>query len=99
MIEMKQVNRFFILASAAALVACATAPAPAPGTPAAPAGYYTKAVGSQQLFCRNDLITGSRVEREGEKCYTADELKAMQDANQAAVNGSLSAQHGTQSVQ
>jgi predicted transglutaminase-like cysteine proteinase len=96
---MKQVNRFFILASAAALVACATAPAPAPGTPAAPAGYYTKLVAGQQMFCRNDLITGSRVEREGEKCYTADELKALQDANAAAINGSLSTQHGTQSVQ
>jgi hypothetical protein len=95
---MRQVNRFFILASAGALVACATSPAPGSGVPA-PAGYYTKTVEGQQLFCRNDLKLGSRVEREGEKCYTADELKQMQDANQAAVNGSLSTQHGNGSVQ
>jgi hypothetical protein len=96
---MKQVNCFFILASAAALEACAMSPAPAPGRPVAPTGYYTKMVAGQQMSCRNDLKLGSRVEREGEKCYTADELKAMQDADAAAANGSLSRQHGSQSVQ
>jgi hypothetical protein len=95
---MKSVNRFFILTGATALVACATAPAPAPGPPA-PTGYYSKVVEGQQMFCRNDLKLGSRVEREGEKCYTPDELKDLQNANQAAVNGSLSTQHGNQSVQ
>ncbi|HTB67470.1 MAG TPA: hypothetical protein VK727_14670 [Steroidobacteraceae bacterium] len=95
---MRQVNSFFMLASAATLVACATSPAPGSGKPA-PAGYYTKVVEGQQLFCRNDLKLGSRVEREGEKCYTADQLKEKQDADQAAVNGSLSTQHGNASVQ
>jgi len=95
---MKQANGFFILAGVTALVACATSPAPAPGPPA-PAGYYSKMVEGQQMFCRNDLKLGSRVEHEGEKCYTPDELKQLQDANAAAVNGSLSTQHGNQSVQ
>ena len=93
---MKQANRCFILASAAALVACATSPA---SGPPAPSGYYSKTVEGQQMFCRNDLVLGSRTEREGEKCYTPDELKAMQDANQSAVDRSLSTQHGSQSVQ
>jgi hypothetical protein len=87
-----------ILAGAAGLVACATSTSPVSGAPA-PSGYYTKMVEGQQLFCRNDLKLGSRVEREGEKCYTADQLKEMQEANQAAVQGSLSTQHGSQSVQ
>jgi hypothetical protein len=95
---MNQVNRIFILAAAAALVACATSAAPGDGKPA-PAGYYTKMVEGQQLFCRNDLVLGSRTEREGEKCYTPDELKQMQEANQSAVDRSLSTQHGNQSVQ
>jgi hypothetical protein len=95
---MKPVNYFFILASAAALVGCVTSPTSTPGKPA-PAGYYSKVVEGQDMFCRNDLKLGSRVEREGEKCYTADQLKEMQDANQAAVNGSLSTQHGSASVQ
>jgi hypothetical protein len=95
---MKPVNCFFILAGAVALGACATSPSPASRAPA-PAGYYTKTVEGQQLFCRNDLKLGSRVEREGEKCYTPDQYKEMQDANQAAVQGSLSTQHGSQSVQ
>jgi hypothetical protein len=95
---MNQVNRIFILAAAATLVACATSAAPGDGKPA-PAGYYSKTVEGQQMFCRNDLKLGSRVEREGEKCYTPDEYKAMQDANQSAVDRSLSTQHGNQSVQ
>lgn len=95
---MRQIYCFFIVASAAALVACAASPTPAPGKPA-PAGYYSKLVDGQQMFCRNDLKLGSRVEREGEKCYTPDEYQQMQDANQAAVSGSLSTQHGNASVQ
>jgi hypothetical protein len=95
---MRQINCLFILLGAGALVACAASPAAVPGKPA-PAGYYTKMVEGQELFCRNDLKLGSRVEREGEKCYTPEEYKQMQDANQAAVNGSLSTQHGNASVQ
>jgi len=107
---MRQVSRFFILASAAALVACATqAPAPAPEShqlavvttdTAHPGlktnGYQKKVVDGQQMYCRNDLVTGSRVEREGEKCYTADQLQEIQDNSQKfmdAVQG-----HGTQST-
>jgi hypothetical protein len=96
---MKPVNCFFILASAAVLVACATTSSGVASGGPAPAGYYSKVVEGQNMFCRNDLLTGSRTEREGEKCYTPDELKAMQAANQAAVDGSLSRQHGSQSVQ
>jgi hypothetical protein len=97
---MRQINRFIILASAAALASCATSPGPATasGGAPAPAGYYKKTVEGQEMFCRNDLVTGSRTEREGEKCYTADELKAYQEANQAAINGSLSTQHGAEST-
>jgi hypothetical protein len=95
---MKPVHSFFMLASAAALVACATTSGVAPGAPA-PAGYYSKVVEGQNMFCRNDLKLGSHVDREGEKCYTADEVQAMQSANQAAVDGSLSNQHGSHSVQ
>jgi hypothetical protein len=98
-ITMRQVNNFIILACAATLTACAAAPpAPDAGKPA-PRGYYTKMVSGQQMYCRNDLKTGSRVEHEGEKCYTPDELKSLQDANAAAVNGSDSAQHGSQGIQ
>lgn len=85
-----------ILAFAAALAACATTPDSAPGGTPAPSGYYGKVVDGQQLFCRNDLKLGSHVEHEGEKCYTPDQLKALQDANAAAVSGSVSTQHGTQ---
>jgi hypothetical protein len=95
---MRWVNSVFILASAVGLDACATAPATAHGPPA-PSGYYSKMVEGQQMYCRNDLKLGSRVEREGEVCYTPDELKAKQAADQAAVDGSLSRQHGNQSVQ
>ncbi len=91
---MRAVIKFGILASAAALVACATAPGSAPGTPA-PNGYYSKVVDGEQLFCRNDLKLGSHVEHEGEKCYTADQLRALQEANSSAVNGSVGTQHGT----
>src|SRR5665213_3881991 len=96
-VQMRQVNRFFILASAAALVACATeAPAPAPEShqlavvsstaPAHPGlktyGYQKKVVEGQEMYCRNDLVTGSRTEHEGEKCYTADQLQEIQDNSQ-----------------
>jgi hypothetical protein len=84
-----------VLACAAALAACATTPGSTPGGAPAPNGYYSKVVDGEQLFCRNDLKLGSHVEHEGEKCYTADQLKALQDANAAAVNGSVGTQHGT----
>jgi hypothetical protein len=115
-VQMRQVNRFFILAAAAALVACATeapAPAPAPAshelglvpasvkTPAGlnTAGYQQKLVDGQQMFCRNDLVTGSRTEREGEKCYTADQLREVQAESQAfldRVQGQATMAIGTQ---
>ncbi|HEX3836004.1 MAG TPA: hypothetical protein VHW25_03500 [Steroidobacteraceae bacterium] len=93
---MKPVIEFGILACALALVACATPPGS--GKPGSN-GYYTKVVGGEQLYCRNDLKLGSHVEREGEKCYTPDQYKAMEDANSAAVSGSVSTQHGSQSIQ
>jgi hypothetical protein len=83
-----------VLACTAALAACATTPDSAPGGTTAPNGYYSKVVGGEQLFCRNDLKLGSHVEHEGEKCYTADQLKGLQDANAAAVKGSTGTQHG-----
>ncbi len=103
---MRQVNRFFILVGAAALVACATeAPAPAPApeshqlglvpanataAKANPAldtsGYRRKLVDGQEMFCRNDLVTGSRTEREGEKCYTADQLREVQAQSQEFID-------------
>jgi hypothetical protein len=94
-VHMRGVNAFFILASAAALVACATeAPAPAPTShelalvkPADLAhpgvntsGYQRKLVDGQDMFCKNDLVLGSRVQHEGEKCYTAEQLKQIQEA-------------------
>jgi hypothetical protein len=111
---MRQVNRFFILASAAALVACATeAPAPAPASAAAPdthslalvktmavahpglktAGYQRKVVDGPDMFCKNDLVTGSRVEHEGEKCYTAEQLQQIQEATQQYIDAVQG--HGT----
>jgi hypothetical protein len=111
---MRQVNRFFILASAAALVACATqAPAPAPVTAAAPdnhslalvkpmaeahpglktAGYQRKVVDGEDMFCKNDLVTGSRVQHEGEKCYTAEQLQQIQEATQQYIDAVQG--HGT----
>jgi|HubBroStandDraft_6_1064221.scaffolds.fasta_scaffold338822_3 hypothetical protein len=103
---MRQLNRFFILISAAALVACATeAPAPAPAPDShqlglVPAnataaktnpglnttGYKRKLVDGQEMFCRNDLVTGSRTEHEGEKCYTADQLREVQAQSQAFLD-------------
>jgi hypothetical protein len=47
------------------------------------AGYQRKMIdGRGEMFCRNDLVTGSRVQREGEKCYTAEELQTIQDNSQ-----------------
>ena len=83
-----------VLACAAALAACATTPGSTAGGAPAPNGYYSKVVDGEQLFCRNDLKLGSHVEHEGEKCYTADQLKGLQDANAAAVKGSTGTQHG-----
>ena len=91
---MRRVIHLGILACAATLVGCAGGPASAPGTPA-PNGYYSKTVDGEQMFCRNDMKLGSHVEHEGEKCYTPDQLRAMQDSNAAAVNGSVGTQHGT----
>jgi hypothetical protein len=112
---MRQVNRFFVLASAAALVACATqAPAPAPApAPAShqlalvPAmavahpglntyGYQRKVVDGEDMFCKNDLVLGSRVQHEGEKCYTADQLKQIQEATQQYIDSVQG--HGTMST-
>jgi hypothetical protein len=108
---MRQVNRFFILASAAALVACATqAPAPAPEShnlalvqPLSVShpglktyGYQRKLVDGQDMFCRNDLLTGSRTEREGEKCYTADQLQEIQDNSQKFIDAVQG--HGAQAT-
>jgi uncharacterized lipoprotein YbaY len=107
---MRRVNSFFILASAAALVACATeAPAPAPAPDghslalvkptddAHPglktAGYQRKMVDGQEMFCKNDLILGSRVEREGEKCYTPDQLRQIQEATAQYIDSVQG--HGT----
>jgi hypothetical protein len=96
---MRQIINFVILGCTATLAACAAAPPGSDAGKPAPRGYYTKMVSGQQMYCRNDLKTGSRVEHEGEKCYTPDELKSLEDANAAAVNGSVSSQHGSQSVQ
>jgi uncharacterized lipoprotein YbaY len=107
---MRHVNRFFILAGAAALVACATeapAPAPAPDThslalvkPTADAhpglktgGYQRKVVDGQEMYCKNDLMLGSRVQREGEKCYTADQLQQIQEATAQYIDSVQG--HGT----
>jgi hypothetical protein len=106
---MRQVNSFFILASAAAaLVACATqAPAPAtanhdlalvkPMSVAHPglktAGYQRKVVDGEDMFCKNDLVLGSRVEHEGEKCYTAEQLRQIQEASQQYIDAVQG--HGT----
>ncbi|HEY6454415.1 MAG TPA: hypothetical protein VIY90_03935 [Steroidobacteraceae bacterium] len=111
---MRQVNSFFILAGAAALVACATqAPAPAPAShelALVPAtahpglntyGYQRKVIeGRGEMFCRNDLVTGSRTEHEGEKCYTADELQRIQQNSQQFIDavqghGSMATATGT----
>jgi hypothetical protein len=112
---MKQVNGFFILVSAAALVACATqAPAPPPAShdlalvpPLSVShpglktyGYRRTVVDGQDMFCRNDLVTGSRTEREGEKCYTADQLQEIQDNSQKFIDavqghGSMATSTGT----
>jgi hypothetical protein len=110
---MRHVNRFFILASAAALVACATeAPAPAP-TPTGhdlalvkstevahpglnTGGYQRKVIEGQEMFCRNDLVTGSRVEHEGEKCYTADQLQEIQENTAKYIDAVQG--HGTMST-
>lgn len=98
---MRPINCFLILASAAALVACATeAPAPAPESHqlaivkstdnAHPGlktyGYQKKVVDGQEMYCRNDLVTGSRTQREGEKCYTADQLQEIQDNSQKFID-------------
>jgi hypothetical protein len=111
---MRHINRFFIFASAAALVACATqTPAPAPEnhqlavvpstTNTHPGlktyGYQKKVIDGQEMYCRNDLITGSRTEHEGEKCYTADQLQQIQDNSQKfidAVQGHATQATGTQ---
>jgi hypothetical protein len=105
---MRQVHGFFILASAAALVACATqAPAPAPAThqlalvqsvsvahPGLNAyGYQRKVVDGEDMFCKNDLVLGSRVEHEGEKCYTAEQLQAIQENTQKYIDSVQG--HGT----
>jgi hypothetical protein len=108
---MKQVNRFFILVSAAALVAaCATeAPAPAPESHQIAvastdsthpglktSGYKKKVVEGQEMYCRNDLVTGSRTEHEGEKCYTADQLQEIQDNSQKFIDSVQG--HGSQAT-
>jgi hypothetical protein len=92
---MRPVIHIGVLACAAALAACATTPDAAPGGTPAPNGYYSKVVDGEQMFCRNDLKLGSHVEHEGEKCYTPDQLRALQESNAAAVNGSVGTQHGT----
>lgn len=105
---MRQVNCVFVLASAAALVACATpAPAPAPEShqlalvPSTATthpglktyGYQKKVVNGEEMYCKNDLVLGSRVEHEGETCVTADQLQEMQDNSQKFID--VMQGHGT----
>ncbi|HEY6454414.1 MAG TPA: hypothetical protein VIY90_03930 [Steroidobacteraceae bacterium] len=82
---MRRINPFFIIASAAALAACATeTPAPAPPTGKVDIPYGYQRVVTQdgvERYCRNDVDTGSRVTRT-KICYTAQQLKASQENTQ-----------------
>ena len=53
----------------------------ATNTGSTPAGYRRKVVDGQELFCRNDTDTGSRVSRT-EVCLTKQQLQDQQQANQ-----------------
>ena len=57
------------------------------------AGYQRKVVDGEDMFCKNDLVTGSRVQQEGEKCYTADQLKQIQEATAQYIDAVQG--HGT----
>jgi invasion protein IalB len=50
-----------------------------------PGGYYHKVVDGQDLYCRNDPIPGSRLEKK-EVCLTQEQLNNQQQASQNTIN-------------
>jgi hypothetical protein len=50
-----------------------------------PYGYKRTVVNGTEIFCRNDLITGSRTERH-QVCYTKKQLEDMQNNTQDYIN-------------
>jgi hypothetical protein len=94
---MRQVRSFLILAGAAAMAACASPSPTVTALPAAaapsssvlvPPDGYERVVSRDgtELFCRDDAITGSRVQHD-KVCLTAAQVKAGQDSGQNFMQG------------
>jgi hypothetical protein len=95
---MRQVRTFIILTATATLVACAVQlptvsalpPAAATSTPAKASSHsgYTRVVSRDgtELFCRNDDMTGSRVQHQ-KVCLTEAQLQADEQNGQSFLNG------------
>jgi hypothetical protein len=105
---MREIKHCFILAGTAMLVACATqAPAPAinaaaPATAsvpastdkfAAPYGYTKVTMNGEERYCRTDVDSGSHLARV-RVCYTAAQLKAVQDQDQADLTNQIQKGNG-----
>jgi hypothetical protein len=105
---MRQVGSFIILTAAATVVACATQPpaSPASPVPARPAvaaqpakpnfhSGYVRVVASDgtEVFCRDDMFTGSRVEHQ-KVCLTAEQLQRTEEAGQDYIHQTQSSTSG-----
>jgi hypothetical protein len=96
---MRQVRTLVILTATATLVACAAQPPTVPALPPAAAttstpakssahSGYTRVVSRDgtELFCRNDDMTGSRVQHQ-KVCLTEAQLQADEQNGQSFLNG------------
>ena len=90
---MNLIARIIIAMGALAIAACATqSPASQQGSSAAssessgvPKGYSHRVVDGQELYCRNDVDTGSRVSR-SEVCLTREQIDEQEQANRDATH-------------
>ena len=99
---MRWVTGFLILAGAFTLAACASqGPEPSTATGGSrhaaagsatasghvvPSGYHREVVNGEERFCRDDLDTGSRVQRT-KVCLTWEELQAQERTNMQFYRG------------
>ena len=89
---MKQISRLNVILGALALAACASQPSATPvgaggsrhtsptvsnDSKDTPKGCTQRLIGGQELFCRNDVDTGSRVSHT-EVCLTREQLEVQQ---------------------
>lgn len=97
---MNRVTGFLILTGVSMLAACASQPpastgsatstasaATSTGAPVIPYGYSREIVDGSEMYCRDDLDTGSRVQRT-KVCLTWDQLQAQERSKLNVHRGS-----------